>query len=44
MQIGVSVTLKEQDGTLSTSLLDCGCYVKDISIKLDGGASWLYQV
>ncbi|XP_021687638.2 putative BPI/LBP family protein At1g04970 isoform X2 [Hevea brasiliensis] len=44
MEVGLTVGLKEQDGTLNLSLLDCGCYVKDISIKLDGGASWLYQV
>lgn len=44
MEVGLTVTSEEQDGTLTLSLLDCGCYVKDISIKMDGGASWLYQV
>ncbi|EEF31183.1 putative BPI/LBP family protein At1g04970 isoform X2 [Ricinus communis] len=43
MEVGLTVTLKEEDGTLKLSLLNCGCNVKDISIKLDGGASWLYQ-
>lgn len=43
MEVGLSVALKEQEGTLKLSLLDCGCYVKHVSIKLDGGASWLYQ-
>ncbi|XP_057485039.1 putative BPI/LBP family protein At1g04970 [Actinidia eriantha] len=43
MEIGLTVELKNQQGTLQMSLLDCGCHVKDISIKMDGGASWLYQ-
>ncbi|XP_057460947.1 putative BPI/LBP family protein At1g04970 [Actinidia eriantha] len=43
MEIGLTVELKNQQGTLKMSLLDCGCHVKDISIKMDGGASWLYQ-
>ncbi|GFY84355.1 lipid-binding serum glycoprotein family protein [Actinidia rufa] len=41
MEIGLTVELKNQQGTLKMSLLDCGCHVKDISIKMDGGASWL---
>lgn len=43
MQIGVTVALEDQEGTLKLNVLDCGCNVKDISVKLDGGASWLYQ-
>ncbi|XP_050205807.1 putative BPI/LBP family protein At1g04970 [Mercurialis annua] len=43
MQVGLTLGLENQNGTLKLSLKDCGCYVKDISIKLDGGASWLYQ-
>lgn len=43
MEVGVTLALKDQQGSLKLSVLDCGCYVKDISIKLDGGASWLYQ-
>ncbi|KAF2284848.1 hypothetical protein GH714_031201 [Hevea brasiliensis] len=43
MQVGLTLGLENQNGTLKLSLMDCGCYVKDISIKLDGGASWLYQ-
>ena len=43
MEVGVTLALTDQQGTLKLSVLDCGCYVKDISIKLDGGASWLYQ-
>ncbi|KAK4846201.1 hypothetical protein QYF36_014287 [Acer negundo] len=41
---GAYFRLGEPEGTLILSLEDCGCYVKDISIKLNGGASsWLYQ-
>ncbi len=44
MEVGLTAALKNQDGNLKLSVLECGCHVKDISIKLDGGASWLYQV
>ncbi|KAJ6680529.1 LBP/BPI/CETP FAMILY CARBOXY-TERMINAL DOMAIN PROTEIN [Salix purpurea] len=40
MEVGLTLGLKNQEGTLKLSLMDCGCYVKDLSIKLDGGASW----
>lgn len=43
MEVGVTLALKDQEGTLKLSVLECGCYVKDIAIKLHGGASWLYQ-
>lgn len=43
MEVGLTLGLENQQGNLKLSLLECGCYVKDISIKLDGGASWLYQ-
>lgn len=43
MEVGLTAVLKNQDGNLKVSLLECGCHVKGISIKLDGGASWLYQ-
>ncbi|KAG8386076.1 hypothetical protein BUALT_Bualt03G0111300 [Buddleja alternifolia] len=43
LEIGLTLSLKTQQGSLKLSLLECGCYVNDISIKLDGGASWLYQ-
>lgn len=43
MQVGLTLSLENQEGSLKLSLLDCGCYVENISIKLDGGASWLYQ-
>ncbi|QCD78261.1 lipopolysaccharide-binding protein [Vigna unguiculata] len=44
MQVGLTINLRNQEGTLKLSLLDYGCYVGDLSIKLDGGASWLYQL
>lgn len=43
MDVGISFNLTNLQGSLMLSPLDCGCSVKDISIKLDGGASWLYQ-
>ncbi|XP_024976997.1 putative BPI/LBP family protein At1g04970 isoform X2 [Cynara cardunculus var. scolymus] len=43
MEIGLTLGLKNQQGSLSLSPEDCGCYVHYISIKLEGGASWLYQ-
>ncbi|KAK4341879.1 hypothetical protein RND71_037695 [Anisodus tanguticus] len=43
MDIGISFNLTNHQGSLMLSPLDCGCAVKDTFIKLDGGASWLYQ-
>ncbi|CAH9083618.1 unnamed protein product [Cuscuta europaea] len=43
MSIGLSFSLETKEGSLSLSLLECGCFVEDISITLGGGASWLYQ-
>ncbi|PSS05957.1 BPI/LBP family protein precursor [Actinidia chinensis var. chinensis] len=43
MEVGLTLGLVNRRGSLELSLMDCGCYVKDISITLDGGASWLYQ-
>lgn len=43
LEVGLTLSLKTVEGSLKLSLLECGCYVNDISIKLDGGASWLYQ-
>lgn len=43
MQVGLTLGLGIEEGTLKLSLKDCGCYVEEISIKLDGGASWFYQ-
>ncbi|KAK7372575.1 hypothetical protein VNO80_05960 [Phaseolus coccineus] len=43
MEVGLTLGLENQEGSLKLKLKDCGSNVKDISIKLDGGASWLYQ-
>ncbi|KAF3963979.1 hypothetical protein CMV_011687 [Castanea mollissima] len=43
MEVGVTASLKNQGGNLKLSVLECGCHVKYISIKVNGGASWLYQ-
>ncbi|TKY56956.1 putative BPI/LBP family protein [Spatholobus suberectus] len=43
MEVGLTLDLENQEGSLKLKLKDCGSNVKDISIKLDGGASWLYQ-
>lgn len=43
MEVGLTISLENIEGTLKLSILECGCHVHDISIKLDGGASWLYQ-
>ncbi|XP_022716828.1 putative BPI/LBP family protein At1g04970 isoform X2 [Durio zibethinus] len=41
--IWLNAAIINQEGTLKLLLLYCGCHVKDISINVDGGASWLYQ-
>lgn len=43
MNISLTLNGKNQEGNLNLSISDCGCKVNDISIKLNGGASWLYQ-
>ncbi|XP_038703636.1 putative BPI/LBP family protein At1g04970 [Tripterygium wilfordii] len=43
MQVGLTLGIEIGEGTLKLSLMEGGCYAKDILIKLDGGASWLYQ-
>lgn len=44
MEIGLSLGLhSDEEGGLKLSLSECGCHVKDITIELQGGASWFYQ-
>ncbi|XP_073221255.1 putative BPI/LBP family protein At1g04970 [Cicer arietinum] len=43
MEVGLTLGLKNQEGSLDLKLKDCDSNVKDVFIKLDGGASWLYQ-
>jgi hypothetical protein len=44
LQVGLTVNLTNQAGTLKLILLDYGCDVGELSIKVKGGAAWLYQV
>ena len=41
--MGLTLYLEIKDGRLMPTLVECGCFVEDLSIKLEGGASWLYQ-
>lgn len=43
MEVGLSLGLENSEGSMKLSIKECGCNVENISIKLDGGASWLYQ-
>ncbi|XP_071696000.1 putative BPI/LBP family protein At1g04970 [Rutidosis leptorrhynchoides] len=43
MDIGITLGLQNEQGTLRLTPIDCGCFVRYISIIIDGGASWLYQ-
>ncbi|XP_054798489.1 putative BPI/LBP family protein At1g04970 [Prosopis cineraria] len=43
MQAGMTLNFENQEGSLKLILLDYGCFVGDLSIRLHGGASWLYQ-
>uniref|UniRef100_A0A804R2A3 Lipid-binding serum glycoprotein N-terminal domain-containing protein n=1 Tax=Zea mays TaxID=4577 RepID=A0A804R2A3_MAIZE len=43
MEVGITMVIKNKNGSLALSVSQCGCYVKDLVISLDGGASWFYQ-
>lgn len=43
MEFGITMVIKNKNGSLALSVSQCGCYVKDLVISLDGGASWFYQ-
>ncbi|KAL6596647.1 hypothetical protein ACP70R_047290 [Stipagrostis hirtigluma subsp. patula] len=43
MEVGITMVIKNSNGSLALSVSQCGCYVKDLVISLDGGASWFYQ-
>lgn len=43
IEVGSTLRLDEKNGTLYLISMECGTLVKDISITLDGGASWFYQ-
>lgn len=43
MEMLVTLGLDISKGTLKLSTIECNCHIADITIDLDGGASWLYQ-
>ncbi|KAJ0965182.1 hypothetical protein J5N97_026320 [Dioscorea zingiberensis] len=43
MEVGLTINVENQNGTLKLNIAQCGCYLEDINITLDGGASWFYQ-
>ncbi|KAK9689397.1 hypothetical protein RND81_09G056700 [Saponaria officinalis] len=43
MDVELTTSLKNNNGSLKLSLLESKCDVDDIDIKVEGGASWLYQ-
>lgn len=43
MQVGLTFGLGNKEGSLKLSLMECGCFVENLTIKLEGGSSWLYQ-
>ncbi|KAM0902421.1 hypothetical protein ACQ4PT_019315 [Festuca glaucescens] len=44
MDVGVSMGMKNENGSLKLFVTECGCYMKDLDITLSGGSSWFYQV
>lgn len=43
MEIRVTLDMVNKEGSMNLSIVECNCRINDISIDLDGGASWLYQ-
>ncbi|KAK9056788.1 hypothetical protein SSX86_024151 [Deinandra increscens subsp. villosa] len=43
MEMVVTLGLDIREGSLKLSTIECNCHIHDISVDLDGGASWLYQ-
>ncbi|CAL5052624.1 unnamed protein product [Urochloa decumbens] len=43
MEVGITMVIKNSNGSLALSVSQCGCYVKDLVISFYGGASWFYQ-
>ncbi|MQM00661.1 hypothetical protein Taro_033398 [Colocasia esculenta] len=43
MEVGFTVSMENQEGSLKMAVTDCGCHMEDILITLEGGASWFYQ-
>lgn len=43
MQAGIAVDIQEHGGALNLIVLQCGSYIKDLDVQLDGESLWLYQ-
>ncbi|KAG6522753.1 hypothetical protein ZIOFF_019905 [Zingiber officinale] len=43
MEVGLTMTMDRKNGTLELAVAQCGCYMENLVITLDGGASWFYQ-
>ncbi|KAL5200893.1 hypothetical protein ABZP36_035247 [Zizania latifolia] len=43
MDVGISMGMKSQNGSLKLFIVECGCNMKGLDISLNGGASWFYQ-
>ncbi|XP_020584347.1 putative BPI/LBP family protein At1g04970 [Phalaenopsis equestris] len=43
LEVNLTIRLENKKGTLALNVTQCGCYMEDINITLDGGVSWLYQ-
>ncbi|KAJ4811161.1 lipid-binding serum glycoprotein family protein [Rhynchospora pubera] len=44
MELGLTVGMKNENGALKTFVSESGCYINDLDITMDGGASWFYQI
>ncbi|KAF3331069.1 putative BPI/LBP family protein [Carex littledalei] len=44
MEIGFTISMKNENGALKTFVTECGCYITDLAITMDGDASWFYQI
>ncbi|KAI3509627.1 hypothetical protein L1887_25050 [Cichorium endivia] len=43
METGTKLGLHNEEGSLKLYVINCNCHMRDMSIDLNGGASWLYQ-
>ena len=43
LEVGLTASMENKGGTMYLSVSESGCSVENISIVLEGGASWLYQ-
>ncbi|XP_020114957.1 putative BPI/LBP family protein At1g04970 isoform X2 [Ananas comosus] len=43
MEVGLTMSMKNKNGTLQLTAMECGCYMEELIITLNGGASWFYQ-